>query len=241
MNILLTNDDGISSPGLHCLADALRGTGKHRVGIVAPDRDRSGVSNSLTAIKTPIKYTENKKDEFSCSGTPADCVLTALLGRKPFLPDVVVAGINRGQNLGSDIIYSGTCGAARQASFLGVPGVALSLDADRDLEWEMAARYAAAHIEEYYAMWEEGLFVNVNIPNRKEGPLGSLVTRPTELKYYHDGVKPVEAPDGNTWFFFIYGEATSEDGEGSDWDAVAKGYASISLIKSQASAAKMEG
>ncbi|MCL1991324.1 MAG: 5'/3'-nucleotidase SurE, partial [Spirochaetes bacterium] len=119
MRILLTNDDGIKSPGLFLLADALR-SGGHRVFVVAPDTERSGMSHSVTFFANPCKLRPLGEDTWSCSGTPADCVVVALNGGLPQLslaggapPDLVLSGINRGANLGTDVVYSGTAAAAR--------------------------------------------------------------------------------------------------------------------------------
>ncbi|MDR0720099.1 MAG: hypothetical protein LBF78_10730, partial [Treponema sp.] len=166
MNILLTNDDGVDSPGIITLFETLKACPGHNVFVLAPDSDRSGVSNGLLALTKPLKITEKQSNVWSCEGLPADCVLAACLGGRPCKPDVVISGINRGGNLGTDIIYSGTCAAARQASLLGIPGIALSLagcahwdgalkgegaafkDTFKD-NWGMAAAYAAGHLEEY--------------------------------------------------------------------------------------------
>jgi 5'-nucleotidase len=229
MNILLTNDDGISSPGLIKLAEVLRSRGKHRIFVLAPDCNRSGVSHGLTMLTNPLKLTEIERDTWSCSGHPADCVLAAVLGGKPCKPDAVVAGINKGANLGSDIIYSGTDAAARQAALMGVPGIALSLAALEDFRWEMAAVYAADHLEEFLALWKEGTFINVNIPNTPEAPGGMVHTWPV-IKRYNDEVSYVKTPNGEEWCFLIFGNSTSDAGAGSDMDAVSRNLVSVSAV-----------
>jgi 5'-nucleotidase len=127
MNILLTNDDGISSPGLLLLAEALRKNSPHRIFVLAPDTDRSGYSHSIRFLWDPIKIASRGPDTWACSGSPADCVIMAMMGALPFKPDLVLSGINRGANLGTDLIDSGTAAAARQAGLGNIPGIAFSL------------------------------------------------------------------------------------------------------------------
>ena len=124
MRILVTNDDGVNFPGIHALADALREIAE--VIIVAPDRDRSGASHSLT-LSRPLYVNKLRDDFISVQGTPTDCVHLALTGLLEQAPDIVVSGINNGANLGDDIIYSGTVGAALEGRFLGLPSIAVSL------------------------------------------------------------------------------------------------------------------
>jgi len=124
MDILISNDDGIEAIGIRVLADSMRGLGG--VTIVAPDKNRSGASNSLT-LDSPIRIKELEKGVYRVAGTPTDCVHVALTGLLDEDPDIVVSGINAGANLGDDVIYSGTVAAAMEGRFLGFPAVALSL------------------------------------------------------------------------------------------------------------------
>jgi 5'-nucleotidase len=125
MRILVSNDDGVDAPGIKMLAAVLRDAG-HEVMVVAPDRDRSGASNSLT-LDLPVRV--KRIDHYTCSvaGTPTDCVHLALTGMLEYDPDIVVSGINNAANLGDDVIYSGTVSAAMEGRFLGLPAVAMSL------------------------------------------------------------------------------------------------------------------
>jgi 5'-nucleotidase len=131
MRILLTNDDGIQSDGLYALIDALNGikdiNGKtlHEIWVVAPEHERSGVSHAMT-LKRPTKLRRLGDFRYSCSGTPADCIIIAGLSVLHDAPNLVIYGINKGPNLGTDIVYSGTCGAARQAALEGIPSIAIS-------------------------------------------------------------------------------------------------------------------
>ena len=229
MNILLTNDDGIDSGGLAKLAEVLRSGGKHRVISIAPDGNRSGISHAVSLLNGPVKLTKIGEDTWSCSGYPSDCVITVLLGALPFKPDVVISGINQGANLATDIIYSGTVAAARQASLAGIPAIALSLAGGGVYCWDMAASWAADHLEELMAFWVKDTFINVNIPNNKNGPDGIIVTRPG-VKHYNDRLSVMTAPDGSLWCFLEAGEESVVAEAGSDCDAVSKNLVSVSLV-----------
>jgi 5'-nucleotidase len=229
MNILLTNDDGIESEGILYLAKALRSRGKYRVYVLAPDSNRSGVSHGLSIFSEPIKLIEKSKDTWACSGLPADCVIAAALGGRPCKPDIIVSGINHGANLGNDITYSGTAAAARQGAFFGLPSIALSLNGWANYNWSMAAEYSADHLEDFLEIWEKDIFINVNIPNSPEGPVGMKTTWPGR-KDYHDSLSVMQGPDGNEWCFLIPGEQTTDDEKGSDLDAVSANFVSVSPV-----------
>ena len=245
MRILLTNDDGITSPGIVLLAKALRESG-HRVFVLAPDTNRTAASHSISFINSPCKITEIEKDTWSCSGTPADCVIFALLGGIPELyvsddpysrgkaPDLILSGINRGANMGTDIIFSGTAAAARQGSFAGIPSIALSLAASDNDEWHWGPVIAfitekLAQMRDY---WRAGTFVNVNFPNSQTGP-GSLVPAFPSIRYYNDSIETYSAPDGGLYCFGRPGNIESRPQAGSDWDAVSKNNAAMSAVLSQ--------
>ena len=125
MRVLVSNDDGVEAPGIRVLAEGLRAAG-HEVTVVAPDRDRSGASNSLT-LDSPIRVREIGERVWRVGGTPTDCVHLALTGLLAEDPDIVVSGINSAANLGDDVIYSGTVAAAMEGRFLGLPAIAMSL------------------------------------------------------------------------------------------------------------------
>ena len=141
MRVLVSNDDGVDSPGIRALAEGLRAAG-HEVVVVAPDRDRSGASNSLT-LDMPVRV--RRLDHYTCSvaGTPTDCVHLALTGVLDYRPDLVVSGINNGANMGDDTIYSGTVGAAMEGYLFGIPGIAFS-QVERGWKHLDAAAAAAA-------------------------------------------------------------------------------------------------
>jgi 5'-nucleotidase len=229
MNILLTNDDGIDSPGLSLLAEALRKQGAHRIFIIAPDTDCSGFSHSIRFLRNPIKLSEKAPDTWACSGSPVDCVIMSLLGALPVMPDLVISGINQGANLGTDLVYSGTAAAARQASLGNIPGIALSLAGWKDFYWDMAVSWVLDHFEELKDFWKTDTFVNVNIPNRPEGPAGMITAFPAR-RIYHDKVSVYKASSGDSWCFINQGSVTEKPEEGSDCDAVAKNFVAVSSV-----------
>jgi 5'-nucleotidase len=229
MNLLLTNDDGFDSPGIRVLAEVLRSRAGYGVFVLAPDRDRSGVSHCLDILSGPVRVKKETEGIWSCSGRPADCVLAAVLGGIPCKPDAVISGINRGANLGTDLIYSGTAAAARQAALMGVPAVALSLAGYSDFHWNMAAEYASGCLEELLSLWKEDVFINVNIPNSAGGPDGMVHTWPA-LKDYHDGVTTVKGADGAEWCFLVPGTESAVREKGSDYDAVFRNLTAVSSV-----------
>jgi len=232
MKILLTNDDGIDSAGIQRLAEILRSRG-HKVYVIAPDINRSGISHAVSLLANPVKLSEHGEDSWACSGYPADCVIAGIMGALNDKPDAVLSGINKGANLGTDLIYSGTAAAARQASLAGIPAVALSLAGDDCYYWNMAALWSADHLEELLAYWENDTFLNVNIPNNPHGPGGIAETIPAK-KNYNDSLSVMTAPDGNRWCFLAAGQETVTHETNNDWNTVARNFVSISRVYSYA-------
>jgi len=246
MRILLTNDDGFSSPGIKLLAKVLRSSG-HRVFLVAPDVNRSGCSHAIEFLNNPLKLSEIEEDTWTCSGTPVDCVITALLGGIPEIcistetsalnmeraPDLILSGINAGANLGTDIIYSGTASAARQGSFFGIPSVALSLvESSLPWHWEQVVSYIAEKLVLIMGYWKDGTFVNVNFPNIEKKP-SELVSSFPSMRYYNDRIVTYTPPEGGRYCFAKPGKVENIPEEGSDWAEVLKGNAAFSIVMSQ--------
>jgi 5'-nucleotidase len=231
MNILLTNDDGIDAEGIQKLAEVLRSRSKHRVFLIAPDKNRSGVSHAISILSEPVKLTSVGKDTWSCSGFPGDCVIIGMKGGIPERPDLALSGINKGENLGTDIIYSGTVAAARQASLYGIPSLAISLAGRGGYHfyWDMAASWSADHLEELLAYWRKETFVNVNIPNCPGGPEGIATAWPA-VKDYRDVMTGTDAPDGSRFFSLEAGEELILSEKGCDCDIVSRNYVSVSTI-----------
>ena len=229
MKILLTNDDGIHAEGLLALVKYLEKN--HEVWVVAPDRNRSGVSHGITMAE-PLKLCQLAENRFSCSGVPADCTFTAINGILNEYPDVVISGINKGPNLGTDIIFSGTAAAARQASFYGIPGIAVSLASfEEPLDYSALADFVSKNIEKLVTLCEKDIFLNINaasLDSYKGYKLTSLSKRS-----YQDKVSLYNAPDGKFYSFFLGGGVESLGDENSDEKATSERYISITRVLSQ--------
>ncbi len=227
MRILLTNDDGFGAAGLEAMAGAL--SDAHDLRVVAPDRERSGVSHALT-LGRPGRIRKIGEGRYSCSGTPTDCVMLSLLGAIGFEPEIVVSGINRGANIGTDIVYSGTCGAARQAVITGLPGIAVSCASfEEPLHYEAAARFVGENIERLAGLCKDDVFINVNAPSSSRTDLRWAWTFPSR-RQYRDLLKSFEAPDGQNYCFLSNGGIDSSDEPGSDHRAVREGMISVSAV-----------
>jgi 5'-nucleotidase len=227
MRILLTNDDGIGAEGLTTLAASLRR--KHEVWVFAPDKERSGVSHALT-LGSAGKVRKLGDKAYSCSGTPADCVVLAMLGAIGFVPELVVSGINRGPNLGTDIVYSGTCAAAREAVLGGIPGIAVSC-ASRDalLRYGAAAAFVLDNLEALASACSGQAFVNVNAPSA-DGYSGCAEWSLPCKKSYGNGLESFAGPDGYSYCFLTGGDPEVRYEVASDFSAVSAGKVSVSLI-----------
>ena len=230
MNLLLTNDDGIDGIGLRVLAERL--AQDNTVWIVAPSRNRSAVSHGIT-MNTPLQIKKTGENAYSCSGMPVDCVVTALRSNLlPNSPDMVISGINKGANIGTDLLYSGTAAAARQAVLYGVPGVAFSIESfDDTWQYEAMADFAAKNLVLLGNMCETipsernpsgtndgGVFVNVNalsLPAYKGVKFTSLSTR-----VYNDTVLLYTAPNGSVYSFFSGGEIVTKGSDSCDYEVV---------------------
>lgn len=235
MNILVTNDDGIAAEGLEALVAELKkirgpdGERKHAITVIAPDTERSGVSHGMT-LRHPTKVRRLSEGLYSCSGTPADCVIVAGLGVVSEKIDLVVSGINRGPNLGTDIVYSGTCAAARQAALVGIPAIAVSCAANREpLHYGAAAAFVASSLEMLLAAWKPDCFVNVNAPSSQEAGLEAVWSKPGR-NHYNDILKCFDGVDGYTYCFLAEGRQERTPDELSDHHAVAQGKVALSLI-----------
>jgi 5'-nucleotidase len=227
MRILLTNDDGVTSPGILSLKKYLEP--EHEVWVFAPDGERSGTSHRLT-LGSPIQKKEVGERMYSCSGTPADCALLVLLGALPCKPDIVVSGINIGPNIGTDIIYSGTAAAARQAAIMGTPGIAVSLNAfPPRLLFDPLARFVACNIAALADMWDDRHFININAPNL-ENYAGTAITHPSRRRYPQDRLAEFFAPGGRAYYFLQGFPPETEREPGSDWDALLGEKISISPV-----------
>ncbi|PKL26657.1 MAG: 5'/3'-nucleotidase SurE [Spirochaetae bacterium HGW-Spirochaetae-3] len=228
MKILLTNDDGYSSEGIKALELAL-GTA-HEVWTLAPDSERSGMSHSMS-LRHPLKIRKMAERGYSCSGTPADCVILAAHGVIPFVPDVVVSGINRGPNLGTDLIYSGTAAAARQATLNGIPGIAVSLATyTGPFRYVALANLVAERLEYLVSLWSPDVFINLNAPEEPDGYRYDIVEAFPSRRIYKDTIKFFEGPEGYSYCFFMDGHVDTHQEKGSDEDVVNRGLASVTRV-----------
>ena len=231
MEILISNDDGIEATGIRVLAESMRGLGG--VTIVAPDRNRSGASNSLT-LDAPIRIKEIDRGVHRVSGTPTDCVHVALTGLLEEDPDIVVSGINAGANLGDDVIYSGTVAAAMEGRFLGFPAVALSLVLGENVKRHHFDTAGEAAIRIVKQLQTDPLpadtILNVNVPNCPWSEIrGFEVTR---LGHRHRAEPAVRTTDPRGREIYWIGPAGEEQdaGPGTDFDAVRRKFISVSPI-----------
>ena len=231
MRVLVSNDDGVDAPGLRILAEGLRAAG-HDVLVVAPDRDRSGASNSLT-LDMPLRVVQRAADTWCVHGTPTDCVHVAITGMLELEPDIVVSGINTTANLGDDVIYSGTVAAAMEGRFLGLPAVAMSL-ARGDADERHYATAARAAVEIIARLLVDPLpadtILNVNVPDLAWGDVaGFEVTRLGNRHRAEACVSQVD-PRGRRWFWIGPAGAEQDAGVGTDFHAIRTGNISITPI-----------
>jgi 5'-nucleotidase len=229
MRILLSNDDGYFAPGLAALHAALSPLAE--VTVVAPERDRSGASNSLT-LDRPLMLRQAPSGFFYVNGTPTDCVHLAVTGMLDHLPDIVISGINHGANMGDDTIYSGTVAAATEGYLLGVPAIAISLAAHSARHFDSAAAVAADLVRRLAATPPaEPVLLNVNVPDLPASELGApLVTRLGRRHKAEPVVKSTN-PRGQTVYWVGAAGAAADAGEGTDFHAVAAGRVSITPLQ----------
>jgi 5'-nucleotidase len=233
VHILVTNDDGITSPGLSALAEVMRNLGE--VSILAPDRDWSGRGHVKT-LKQPLRVSEVTLRDgslaYASDGAPSDCVALALLGYISPKIDLVVSGINPAANLGHDVTYLGTVTAAMEAVIWGVPGIAFSLDSSSNLFAAQEFQPAAIIAEIIAGFMVEtglpgGILLNVNIPG---GNIRGIKATRQGLRVYRDQLEERYDPRGNSYYWFA-GEAPSGIPEqGTDIGALAAGYVSLTPL-----------
>lgn len=228
MLILVTNDDGVHSPGLIALFKAMKEIGD--AVIIAPDRERSAVGHSLT-LHRPLKVEEVREHVYSVNGTPTDAVVVGVSKILPRKPDIVVSGINRGGNLGDDITYSGTVSAAIEGTILNIPSFAISIQGDKNYHFETAAFFAAT-IADY--IMEKPMpydtFLNINVPNLpKKTVKGMKLTRQGK-RVYDNSIQEVYSPRGERYYWIGGGVPYWEHAEDTDINAVEEGYVSVTPI-----------
>ncbi len=223
---MVSNDDGIRSEGILALASALKRIGT--VYVVAPDRERSAASHSLT-LHRPLRVEEVAPRMYAVDGTPTDCISLAVNGVLPVRPDIIVSGINKGGNLGEDVSYSGTVSAAMEGTLLNIPSIAVSLVAREKFEFKAAAAFAAKLVRYVY---KKGLpkdtLLNVNVPLTKNIK-GCKITKQGK-RFFSDAVVEKVDPRGKKYYWIGGDIERWEGGEDTDFHAVTSGYISITPL-----------
>jgi len=230
LRILISNDDGINSKGLYALADSLRALGE--VFVVAPDREQSAASHALS-LHNPLRIEEIDENIYCVDGTPTDCINLAVNGiLKDKHPNLIVSGINKGENLGDDITYSGTVSAAMEGTLLGIPSIAVSLASKKDFFFDTASFYALL-LAKYVIKKSvpQGTLLNINVPNVPKDKIKGIKVTKQGKRVYGDPIVEKIDPRGRKYFWIGGDELRFLDIEDSDLVAVSQGYVSVTPIK----------
>ena len=229
MRILLSNDDGYQAPGLRLLADGLADLAN--IIVVAPDRNRSGASNSLT-LDTPLRVEQVESNIYFVNGTPTDCVHVAITGLLDDEPDMLISGINHGANLGDDVLYSGTVAAAMEGRFLGLPSVAVSLVLERGHHFDTAVTIVKRIVQRIKDNPLPGdTILNVNIPDRHADAIQGVEVTRLGFRYRSEPVVPARDPKNRPVYWLGPAGAEQDAGPGTDFHAVANDFVSVTPIK----------
>ena len=229
MRILVSNDDGYFAPGITLLAEALRQMGE--VTVVAPERDRSGASNSLT-LDRPLTVRRAPNGYYSVNGTPTDCVHIAVTGLLDFTPDVIVSGVNLGANMGDDTIYSGTVAAAAEGYLLGIPSVALSLTSYAGQHFDSAIGIALQIVERFKRKpFREPVLLNVNVPDVAPAMLAGIEVTRLGRRHKAEPVMKLKTPRGETAYWIGPAGGAADAGPGTDFHAVEARRVSVTPLR----------
>jgi 5'-nucleotidase len=229
MKILVSNDDGYFAPGITLLAEALRQLGE--VTVFAPERDRSGSSNSLT-LDRPLTVRRAPNGFFSVNGTPTDCVHIAVTGVLEFTPDIVVSGINLGANMGDDTIYSGTVAAAAEGYLLGIPAIAVSLTSKAGEHFESAIGIALQLVERFRRdPFGEPVLLNVNVPDVAPARLAGVEITRLGKRHKAEPVIKLKTPRGETAYWIGPAGGAQDAGPGTDFHAVEHCKVSVTPLR----------
>ena len=229
MRILLSNDDGYFAPGLACLAEALSVIAD--VTVVAPERDRSGSSNSLT-LDRPLSLKKSHNGFYYVNGTPTDCVHLAVTGMLDTLPDMVVSGINDGANMGDDTIYSGTVAAATEGFLLGIPSLAISLARFSTENFSTAARIATEMVQRFENdKFHGAVLLNVNVPDVPYDELQGMEVTRLGRRHKAEPVVKSQTPRGETVYWVGAAGPAQDIGEGTDFLAIQRNRVSVTPLQ----------
>lgn len=228
MKILVSNDDGYLAPGVIALAESLSSIAS--ITVVSPDSNRSGSSNSLT-LDRPLSMYQATNGFYFVNGTPSDCVHIALTALMESPPDLVVSGINQGQNMGDDTLYSGTVAAATEGYLFGLPSIAFSQVNKGWAEIDSAARMAKEIVQRYLDLLTPPFLLNVNIPNLPYADLKSLKGTRLGKRHTSEAVIRAQDPYGREIYWIGPAGKAKDTGEGTDFHAVAKGHVSVTPLQ----------
>lgn len=229
MRILISNDDGYFAPGLACLAEHLARIAD--IVVVAPERDRSGASNSLT-LDRPLKLRRAANGFYYVNGTPTDCVHLAVTGMLDHQPDMVVSGINAGANMGDDTIYSGTVAAATEGFLLGIPALAVSLVGGELRHYETAARVASDLVQRFASqLHSHPWLLNVNVPDVPYDQLQGLEVTRLGKRHKAEPVIKALSPNGETVYWVGAAGRAQDAGEGTDFNALQQQRVSLTPLQ----------
>jgi 5'-nucleotidase len=229
VKILVSNDDGYFAPGLTLLAEALARLGE--VTVVAPERDRSGASNSLT-LDRPLVVRRAPNGYYSVNGTPTDCVHIAVTGLLDFMPDVIVSGVNLGANMGDDTIYSGTVAAAVEGYLLGIPSLAVSLTSKAGEHFETAIGVALDIVERFGRRpFGEPVLLNVNVPDVAPERLRGIEVTRLGRRHKAEPVIRLTTPRGENAYWIGPAGGAADAGPGTDFHAVDSQRVSVTPLR----------
>ena len=229
MKILVSNDDGYFSPGITRLAEALARHGE--VTVVAPERDRSGASNSLT-LDRPLVVRRAANGYYSVNGTPTDCVHIAVTGLLDFTPDIIVSGVNLGANMGDDTIYSGTVAAAVEGYLLGIPSLAVSLTSKAGEHFESAIEVAVTMAQRLSrAPFGEPVLLNVNVPDIAPERLRGIEITRLGKRHKAEPVIKLKTPRGEDAYWIGPAGGAADAGPGTDFHAVENHKVSVTPLR----------
>lgn len=228
MNILISNDDGVGAPGIKILARTIQKT--ENVTVVAPHKNRSASSASLT-LDVPFRYRKKSNGFYSVTGTPCDCVHFGSHEIMKDKPDMVIAGINRGANLGDDVLYSGTVAAAMEGRNLGFPAVAVSLVGKALTHYQTAADVMAELLIKVKELGlDSNIILNVNVPDLPKNEIKGIKLTRLGSRHRVDNIISEDDPRGEPIYWIGPPNKPHDVGEGTDFDAVANGFVSITPL-----------
>lgn len=229
MHILVSNDDGYRAPGISVLVEAL--AAEYEVSIVAPERNCSGASNSLT-LERGLRACQLEENVYYVDGTPTDSVHLAITGLLEKEPDMVISGINAGANMGDDVLYSGTVAAAMEGRHLGLPAIAVSMDSYNPKHFETAAKAVVHLLQDFKQVsFSSNTILNINVPDIPWSEIRGFQATRLGNRHKSEGVIKQEDPRGEPMYWVGPPGKAQDAGEGTDFYAVSNNYVSITPLQ----------